>query len=257
MKKTLIFLGLLLGGLVFLIKPRCKKNKETRGFLDYSYAHRGLHDKESPENTLAAIKKAVEAGYGIEMDVRVSKDGLVIHHDEDLLRSTGLDRKLSDFSTSELAQMKVFSSQETIASLEEALGLIGARVPLLLEIKSESNHFDTASRVQALMDNYEGAYMIESFHPLVLYWYRKNRPQVIRGQLSGPNLDQGLFNDFMMKYLLYNFISRPDFIAYEKQGGLAPWLASKLGLPSFCYTLKSPEEKKEYFDGVIFEDYLA
>lgn len=255
MKKLIYFSGALLGLGAFLMAPRFKYKKEVKRFLNYSYAHRGLHDKESPENTLGAVKKAVEEGYAIEMDVRVLEEGLLIHHDGDLLRSAGLDKKLQELSFSQIRELRIFSSQEKIPSLEEALEIIDGRVPLLLEIKSERDHSLNASRVQEVMDGYRGDYLIESFHPQVLYWYRKNRPQVLRGQLSGPELDQGPFKDFFMKYLLFNFISRPDFIAYDKRGGFSPWLLNRLGLPTFSYTLLSPGDKKSYLKGEIFEGY--
>lgn len=257
-KRRCLKIGLgIMAGYYFLIRPRKKNWKKIKGYLDWHYAHRGLHDDESPENSLSSLKKAVEAGYAIEMDVRASKDGLVIHHDEYLIRSAGLEEEVDTLTSEELSKIKVFSSQETIPSLEEALEVINGRVPLLLEIKSEMNHSQNARRVQEVMDDYRGAYLIESFHPLVLYWYRKNKPQVLRGQLSGPELEQGPLLDIALKNMLFNFISRPDFIAYEKKGGWSPWLLHKLGTPSFVYTLLDPSEKKSYFDAGIFEDYLA
>ncbi len=245
------------GGYVFLVKPRFRKHRLIKRFLDWDYAHRGLHDKDSPENTLAAFKKAVEGGYGIEMDVRSSKDGLVIHHDEDLQRSQGSREFVDSLDTASLKARPIFDSQEVIPTLMEALETIDTRTPLLLEIKSEKDHFNNARKVQEIMDGYNGDYIIESFHPLILLWYRLNRPDVLRGQLSGIELGQGPWLDFALRHLLFNFLTRPDFIAYEKVGGFSPWLLHKLSTPTFAYTITKPEEKKSYFDAIIFEDFLA
>lgn len=257
MKKK-ISLGILglITGFYFLIKPRRKNNEAMQKFFRVPYAHRGLHGEVHPENTRGALLAAVERGYAIEMDVRASRDGLVIHHDETLMRSSGLSLIIEELDTALLGTIPLFGSQETIPTLKEALEIIGGRVPLLLEIKSETGHFLHAKQVQQVMDQYPGAYLIESFQPLVLLWYRLYRPKVLRGQLSGNNLGKSFLVDKAMALYLFNSISRPDFIAFDKKGGFAPWLLHHLGTPSFVYTLKAPGEKKDYFRGEIFEDYL-
>lgn len=256
MKRLLRILMGILAGYIFLIKPRFRRRGQVKKFLKWNYAHRGLHDKNSPENTLSALKKAVDKGYGIEMDVRTSKDGLVIHHDDDLQRSQGTSQLVDSLETQFLKSRPVFDSQESIPSLSEALGIIDGKTPILLEIKSEKDHFNNARRVQELMDGYQGDYLIESFHPMVLLWYRLNKPWVLRGQLSGIELGQGLLLDFALKHLLFNFLTRPDFIAYEKVGGFSPWLLHKFRTPTFAYTIVDPKEKKAYFDAIIFEGFL-
>ncbi|HZK10546.1 MAG TPA: glycerophosphodiester phosphodiesterase family protein [Clostridia bacterium] len=241
---------------LYLIKPRFKNKKKLRKFLKWNYAHRGLHGGDRAENTLSAFKAAVNNGYAIEMDARSCKDRVVIHHDEDLKRSVGVDMRLDELDFASLGNYYLFGGKETIPSLEEALEVVDSKVPILLEIKSEKNHFKNASDVQAIMDKYEGPYLIESFHPLVLLWYRLHRPEIIRGQLSAGNVEEGFFTSTAMALLLFNIISRPDFIAYEKKGGLSPCLLYLLGTPSFVHTLRSHSERKWYFNVSIFEDYL-
>lgn len=257
MRKKIGYFFLGLGALFFyLIKPRWKYRKKLRFFLSWPYAHRGLHGKDFPENTPSALKAAVDKGYGIEIDVRACKDRLVIHHDEDLNRSAGVDLKVEELDYESLRAYPLFGGEERILTLEAALEIIDGKVPLLLEIKSEKDHFSLGEKVQAIMDKYQGAYLIECFHPLLLLWYRLYRPKVLRGQLSSGDLEKSFIVRKAMALLLFNVLSRPDFIAYEKKGGFAPWFLHQLGTPSFAYTLLSADEKKNYFHGEIFEGYL-
>ena len=54
----------------FLAAPNLVRRKlSNRQLTGWDYAHRGLYDKKSPENSLAAFDKAVQGGYGIELDV--------------------------------------------------------------------------------------------------------------------------------------------------------------------------------------------
>ena len=255
-KKLGYFILGLAGVYLYFIKPRCRYKKKLQKFTKFHYAHRGLHGKALAENTQSALKAAVDKGYGIEMDVRACKDKLIIHHDEDLNRSVGVDIALEELDYESLRNYPLFGGEETIPTLEEALEIIGGNVPLLLEIKSEKNHFENARNVQYIMDDYQGPYLIECFHPLVLLWYRLNRREVLRGQLSGGDLEKSFFIRKAMALLLFNVITRPDFISYDKKGGFAPWLLHHIGTPSFAYTLHSSDEKKSYFDAEIFEGYL-
>lgn len=257
MKKLLCILGGLGLGFLWLQKPRYRYRKQVLPFTKVDYAHRGLHDEKMPENTKAALKAAVDHGYGIEMDVRRCKDGLVIHHDQDFLRSAKINRRVEECTLEELSQIKVFDSEETISSLEEILEVIDGRIPLLLEIKAEGDFFAVASEVQAVMDQYTGDYLIESFRPEILLWYRRYRPEVLRGQLSEPKMEGPVCRRWMMGLYLVNALSRPDFLAYNKAGSFWVKFWNKLGVPTFVYTLREPSQQKEYFDAGIFEGYLA
>lgn len=244
-------------GLLWLQKPRFRYIEKVKPFTKMDYAHRGLFNQTFPENSKGAFQRAVVEGYGIEMDVRRCKDGLVIHHDEDLKRSAGREEKISELSLAELREIKIFESEETIPSLEEALEIIGEHVPLLLEIKCEEEHFATAKAVQDVMDGFQGDYLIESFQPQVLLWYRIHRPKLLRGQLSEKNVGGCCLRRKVMSWLLVHVVSRPDFIAFEKGGSFWVRLWHGLGIPTFVYTLRHPDEKKNYFDAGIFEGYYS
>lgn len=258
MKKLILFL---IGLWWWLSKPgkRRAQVKDWRG----NFAHRGLHDEVSPENSPGAFLKAIEAGLGFECDVQLTKDGeLVIHHDFDGTRSLGLPSRIDETTLAELKTKKLFGSDETIMTLPQLLDLVQGQVPIILEIKAEKE-YQTMSRLTAeVLDDYSGPLVVESFHPLVLWWFRRHRPKVIRGQLSWNSFRRekpSLMNFLLTNYLL-NFLSRPDFVAHAKEDAkdLGLVLQQKLfRTHSVVYTVTSEEEAEELgqFQAVIFEDY--
>ena len=123
---------------IFLVAPRMINRADRTPFYGRHYAHRGLFDNDSvaPENSLAAFKKAVDAGYGIELDVQLSKDEkLVVFHDATLKRMCGIDGKVWDYTLEELQQMKLLNSNETIPTFEQFLEVVDGKVPFILEYK--------------------------------------------------------------------------------------------------------------------------
>ncbi len=203
--------------------PGKGRKERMEVFSEQLIAHRGLHCNKSdaPENSLLAFRRAVSAGYGIELDVRETKDeALVICHDDSLRRVAGLKgKKISEMPLREVKQIRLFRSEQTIPTLEEALSVIRGRVPIIVEIKSE-NMRDVA-RVSAhtaeLLDSYQGMFCVESFNPASVRWFRKNRPETLRGQLSDQFHDP--FPDRLLLFLfsccVFNFLTKPDFIAYR------------------------------------------
>ena len=215
--------------------------------IRHPYAHRGLYNAENPENSLSAFRRAVERGVGIELDVRLSADGeVVVFHDENLLRMTGVDRLIRTLTAEELAKIRLGESEEHIPTLREVLTLIGGRVPLLVEIKPARNVGELCQKTAALLEEYGGIYMIESFHPYVLHWFRRHRPNVARGQLSThfTRADKGFYGLWAIQNLLFNFLTLPDFVAYNYRdrfdGGVRRWKG-----PLFYYTIKSYEDLME------------
>ncbi|HEM3726246.1 TPA: hypothetical protein U1D16_001659 [Streptococcus suis] len=254
----------LLGLFFYLLAPR-RKVVDFQPFLNWDYAHRGFHDNAgpAPENSLLAIQLAVEKGYGIEFDIRLSKDGqLVVFHDETLKRTSGIDRNIEELTYEELLAYSLFNSQERIPLLSQVLSEVAGRVPLIVELKSEGMDVaDLCRRTIAELDVYEGLFMVESFNPLVVAYFRKHRPTYIRGQLSGNLGDRKGIIYIAVRYLLSNVLARPDFVAYDHlyQNNLSlQLLKSVFGIPLVCYTVKSPEEyekNKSMFDLQIFEGF--
>lgn len=218
------FFTFISGMLLFLICPRLMLNhqKKWSPFINWDYAHRGLHDNlwGIPENSLPAFKAAVDKGYGIELDIHLTADNeLVVHHDDSLYRMCHVERDIKDMTLKEIRQYTLLNTNEKIPTLQEVLDVVNGSVPLLVELKTEAHTCERLCRIfSKTMKNYSGKYIIESFNPLALRWYKKNYPNVLRGQLScnffkeKPHCDLVLF---MITVLASNFLARPDFISYK------------------------------------------
>lgn len=259
-------------GLVFLylytIYPGKSRKNNIEPFLNRHYAHRGLFNNQiNPENSLSAFKLAIDKGYGIELDVRITKDHIpVVVHDLNLLRVCGLDKNITDLDYSEIHDLHLFDTKEKIPLFEDVLSTINGQVPIIVEIKLNMG-IDTkiCEIIRPLLDNYNGLYAIESFNPLILLWYKKNRPLITRGQLSLDFFKKNkkiLIINFLMKHLMLNFLTKPDFIAYDHRdkNNLSLWIAKKLfKIPLVAYTIKSQseyEKNKYMFDIFIFDSFL-
>ena len=267
MKVVLILVISLLILYLILVLPRMIHRADRTPFMEnVFYAHRGLSDNESeaPENSLAAFKKAVEAGYGMEMDVQLTKDDkLVVFHDATLTRMCGVEGHVWDYTLEELQKMKLLSSEETIPSFESVLKLVNGRTPLIVEYKMDRPLTKVCELGEELLQKYGGAYCIESFHPFALMWYRKHYPEVLRGQLSGnmakETQDPKLKKIYtLVTFLLTNVLTRPDFIAYDHlyERNISRRVCRLLGALSVTYTVKSVEryqEIKNRFDLFIFD----
>lgn len=101
------------------------------------------------------------------------------------------------------------------------LSAVEGRVPLVIELKTRGkNHHGLCLRVMEALDAYEGMYCIESFDPQAVRWFRKNRPDIVRGQLAGSLKKDGNVNgiqEFLLRNLWVNLLSRPDFVAYSSK----------------------------------------
>ena len=202
----------------FLTKPNHQAKERFKTFQNIAYAHRGLHDLDKPENTLLAFQNAINQNYGIELDVQITKDHkIVVFHDYDLLRAANKDLMIDQLTYLELNNYSIFNSAEKIPLLEDVLKLINGKVPLIIEIKQKGADCLTTELTSEILKSYQGQYCIESFNPMALNWYRKNHPEIVRGQLATKlkKEDATLLLRWALTRLLLNFLSRPDFVAYE------------------------------------------
>ena len=250
-----------------LIFPRIKKPLFS-GKEFILYAHRGLHDGNNliPENSLLAFQKAVEAGYGIELDVQLTKDRrVVVFHDESLARICNMPGCVRDYTFQELELMHLKETDERIPLFSQVLSLVNGQVPLIVEIKIHENHTIVCELVNQELIHYQGPYCIESFNPLALNWYRKNRKDVFRGQLSTnfrKSEKKFLFSYFLIQHLLLNFLGRPDFIAFGHQysNQISRTIVTKwFRATSICWTIRSQEQldlAKKSFEYFIFEGFI-
>ena len=257
------------------IKPRLINRPDYSHLRGYYYAHRGLHNMNPdapasykgniPENSRTAIQNAIDHGYGIEFDVHLTKDSIpVVFHDDSLLRICGVNGYLRDYTYEELQQFSLLGTNEKIPAFTDILELVGGRVPLIIEYKVEKGNTDKLCSIcNTILADYDGPYCIESFHPLAVFWYRKHRPDIVRGQLSEDFTQEKLtFPRFLMSHLIGNFYGSPDFVAYNCQHRkeISRVLCGRLYRAlRVAWTVRSKEELKDiapYFDLYIFENFL-
>ena len=218
----------------------------------WKYAHRGLHSEDAPENSLEAFRRARDKGYGVELDVHLLADGnLAVIHDSSLKRVTGQDGRIEDLTVEQLSQYFLNGTEQTIPELNQVLQLFAGKAPLIVELKSAGNNCSAlCEKVCAMLDGYDGQYCLESFDPRCVYWLRKNRPDLIRGQLtenffkSKTSALPWVFKLIMTAQML-NFLTRPDFVAYKfrDRDHFSNLLVDGLWkVPSVSWTLVNEEE---------------
>jgi glycerophosphoryl diester phosphodiesterase len=242
-------------------------------------AHRGLHDSAAGlvENTGPAFEAAIDAGYGIECDVRSAADGLpVVFHDKMLDRLVeGRGGPIADVAVSDLGRLKHRSGGTRILTLAELLDLVGERVPVLADIKSEWRPPDLPhlTEIARLAIAYKGPLALMSFDPAVLSVLRSLVPGVPRGIVSGgyrfPNgarwwrHEIGTVRAWRLRHLLESRSARPSFVAYDVKA--MPALATSasrtlFGLPVFTWTVRCENDRRiaaRFADAPIFEGYKA
>ena len=267
-KKYLLAIPMAAGAYAFLVAPRMINKPDVSGLKGVHYAHRGLHDNHSdaPENSMKAFKKAVDAGYGIEMDIQLTKDKIpVVFHDETLNRMCGVEGKVWEFTYEELQKLTLAESDERIPKFEDVLALVDGKVPLIVEYKLDVPSTEVCEIADPMLQAYNGIYCIESFHPYAVKWYREHRPEVIRGQLSQDFSKQEKYKVkfiyWLLSILLTNVLTRPDFIAYNHKDAdmFSRKVCSLMGALPVAYTIKSQEEyekAKDQFELFIFDSFI-
>lgn len=223
-------------------------------------SHRGIHDnKKVYENSLQAIKKARDKGYIVEIDIHLTKDNkIVVFHDYNTKRITGKNLIIEDSTYKELNNQNILH----IPLLEEVLELVDKKVPLLIEIKQLNKVGQLENTLMDILKNYQGKYAIQSFNPKVLYWFKKNYPNIIRGQLSYQYNNKNIpkIEKFILKNMLFNFITKPNFISYKyNELSLDKILKYKKKYIILGWTVQKETEYNKYikyYDNLICENFI-
>jgi glycerophosphoryl diester phosphodiesterase len=236
------------------------------------FAHRGLHDAAHGviENTAGAVRAALAAGYGVEVDLQISTDGeAMVHHDPELGRLTEGTGRLDQMTTAALQRVAFRHGGERMMTLGELCDLVAGRVPLLLEMKSR---FDGDQRLPlrtaAVLAGYRGPAAPMSFDPAQLGLLRQKAPHLLRGIIAAkyrphpywdqmpPSLRYGM--GFLLSAAL---TGRPHFVAYavDNLPAIAPALARHaLCLPVLTWVVRSEAERERatrFADQIIFEGF--
>ncbi len=234
-------------------------------------AHRGLHDTARGliENTAGAVRAAIEANYGIEVDVQLSSDGeAMVHHDDVLGRLTEGSGPLDAYTAAELKRIAFRGSAERMMTLGDLCDLVSGRVTMLVEVKSR---FDgdgrLPSRVAAVLGGYSGPVAPMSFDPRQLGWLRQLSPRLVCGIVAAkyrPHPYWDLMPPWMrhgMGYLVTALTARPQFVAYgvDDLPALAPLAARHIfGLPLLTWAVRTEAERQtaaRFADQMIFEGF--
>ena len=248
---------------LLLFATYCRKDhpglKDLQG---WSYAHRGLHGNGIPENSMAAFKAALDHGYGIELDIHLLKDGnLAVIHDSLLNRTTGQPGHIEDLTTEDLKNYSLEGTDETIPEFMDVLTLFNGKAPLIIELKPQGgNQAALAEAACKMLETYKGVFCMESFDPRCISWLKKNRPDIIRGQLTENFFkSRNELSDilrFALTHNLVNFLGRPDFVAYKfehRKDSFTTELCRKLWkCQGVSWTLRT----KEDYDTAVGEGWL-
>lgn len=226
-------------------------------------AHRGLFNNIVPENSVEAFKLAIEKGYIIELDLHILKDNnIIVFHDDNLLRMTGLNKNIKDCTYDEIKNLKLKNTDNHIPLFNDVLELVYGKVPLLIELKHDVKVGKLEKETMKYLKKYKGEYAIMSFNPFTLLYFKKEYSNIIRGQLAYDLNDKKInfIKKFLIKNMCFNFITKPDFIAYgiDSMPSKVIEIFRKKGL-TIGWTVKNKkdlEKARLYFDNFICESIL-
>ncbi len=238
-------------------------------------AHRALHDCAAgrPENSRAAIRAAVAAGYGIEIDIQPSRDGVpMVFHDYDLKRLTGSPGPIAGRTAAELGALRLLDAEDGIPTLAEVLALVAGRVPVLIEVKDQdgamgANVGALEQAIGAVVAGYDGPLALMSFNPHSVAALATAAPLVPRGLTTSGyapedwKLIPAAVRDHRRAIPDYARTGS-SFISHEAADLARPRVGElkASGAVILCWTIRSPEaeaEARKFADNITFEGYTA
>lgn len=244
-------------------------------FLATPLAHRGLHDvtKGRAENSSKAIAAAIEAGYGIEIDLQLSSDGIpMVFHDYALDRLAEASGPVAMRTAAELGAIPLRHDGDGIPTLAEVLAQVAGQVPLLIEIKDQDglmgpNLGPLGAATADLVRTYQGPVAMMSFNPHAVIEMRNLLPDVPRGLVTDPYTKDDW--PTLPADIRTHLAQIPDyeaaaccFVSHNTHDLDAPRIAKlkQQGATILCWTVKSPQveaEARKTADNITFEGYLA
>ena len=207
---------------------------------------------------MAAFRRSIEYGLPTEIDVHLIADGtLVIFHDDDLERETGVSGLIEDYDLSNLRKLRLEGTDEHIPTFDEVLDLFeDTGLPLLVELKVvRGNYKKLAEAVCKRLDTYKGSFAVQSFDPRAVLQVRKLRPNFIRGQLAKNffKSTEGLpfHHVTLLTHMLLNRLAKPDFISYkyvDRANRSLRRSVDKKGITEASWTIRSAKALKAAVD---------
>jgi glycerophosphoryl diester phosphodiesterase len=216
------------------------------------FAHRGLHGPGVPENSLAAFRATLDAGAGIECDVRLSSDGrAVVFHDHALRRLCASALTVEATTAEALCRQRLFDTDQHIPALHELLSLVAGRAPILIELKCRGgNAAHLSAAVLGELREYAGPVGMMSFEPAVGKWLARHAPSVRRGLVISRNASA--FDRWRCIRA-----SSPHFLAVDCGVVAWPWVMRQRKQKwVYSWTIRSAEDRETaevHADGLIWE----
>lgn len=210
-------------------------------------AHRGVHNnKDIPENSILAFKKAIEKKYAIEFDIEITKDDkLVIHHDDSLKRMTGFDKNVEDLTLDEIKNLKLLNTEERIPTFREVLDLVNGKVLLDIEIKSTKQVKKVVDLVLKELESYKGEVLLKSFDPFIVNRLKKETSKYSIGLLVMRNSASKGLNFLVKTKLIY--LTSFDFLAVDKRMLTKEYYNKYINdYPMYVWSFKGLIEAEEY-----------
>lgn len=226
------------------------------------FAHRGYHDikLKIAENSLDSFKRAIRHGYSIELDVHMLKDGnIIVFHDDNLKRVCNVDKIVNHCTYDEIKNLKLFDTKSTIPLLEDALKVIDGKVPILIEIKYYPKYGELEKALLDKLKVYKGKFVIQSFYPKAILWFKKNTKTIPVGLLSSDfkNSDNSL-KKAIGKTLVFDLFFKVDFISYDIRAIPNVYLDAKKNKKIvLAWTIKNKKDYEKalrYCDNFICEN---
>ena len=234
-------------------------------------AHRGLHDAAAGvlENTPGAVSRALERGYGVEIDVRETADGeAVVFHDATLLRLTGRKGRVGELTLAELKELELIGSRERFWTLGECLDLVAGRGALVIEIKAPWRKVpDFARRVAQQVAGRDEPIAVKSFNPRAIAAVREAAPKLPRGIIGEAFADDNPAWKHVSprrrasaRDILHRRKTRPHFLSWDMTDLPRPAVTEmrERGLPVLAWTVTNPAEQAQALacaDQIVFEGF--
>jgi len=215
------------------------------------FAHRGLHYGSGfPENSLVAFAAALEAGAGIECDLRLTADDeIIVFHDADAMRMCASPIRIGQSLLAELGRLRL--GERPIPTLESLLALVGGGVPLLLEVKVDDDIWRWAQALEAALAGYGGPFGVMSFDPRIPRLMKTNLPRVRRGLVIRDRLPA-------WKRRIALWLADPQFLSVEVAALGKPWVErERRRLPVYTWTVRNLDQRQQaavHADAAIWED---
>ena len=222
------------------------------------FAHRGLHGGALVENSGGAVAAAVAQGFGVELDVQLSRDGeAMVFHDYEIDRLTIEQGPVAARTAAELQAARLYVGDEVMPRLAEALEMIGGRGPLLIEVKSRDRRpARLCAAVAEALKGYCGPVGVMSFNPEVGGWFARRAPHLLRGLVVTEQGKKGIRGRIERRLALWR--AQADFLAYDVRDLPSRFAAAarRRGLPVYTWTVRTDADRARaaaHADQIIFE----